>query len=540
MDFLKYIEYAVIAIIIGLQISVFLKIVGKMAFLKTAIPNERNFKMLKAYLPLTAECRSIKDVIYWFNDYYQAENVSFGESDIHEEEGHLIRGEIMLVQTYQSQDFINRLLFTLNTYLIKNKGAAADFHLVKDLVERNIDLEEQEVEVMTPIPLYLGLGGTMFGIIIGLFGMPEVSGDLTDATEQGIDALFQGVKIAMIASLSGLIFTTISSWMFRNTKTEIEKRKNGFYTFIQSQLLPVLSKSLQSSTQGLKDDFVQFNDKFHANIEKLNALVQQNFSSFEMQSQTLEKLENIDLNKLATANVMTFQHLQRSMESLQSLGNYITSMEVFMENTTTLSDKVNGLLDRTNEIELIAAQVRGVFEDNKKLQGFLLSHFQSLEAHGDKIQESVVASDNKMKQVVTNSELVRNKLIEEIEVATELNVSTVKQKLISQYNELEKITLQNPQHFKKLEHLESVDKNLSNYLKTSTDVQNKMLKRMELIERTVISSNREVSKGSGGGGYELLPLNLQRFIPVFELSGKIIGFLTIVFVFVAILKYLFF
>jgi hypothetical protein len=88
--------------------------------------------------------------------------------------------------------------------------------------------------------------------------------------------------------------------------------------------------------------------------------------------------------------------------------------------------------------------------------------------------------------------------------------------------------------------LESVDKNLSNYLKTSTSVQTKMLKRLELIERTVIGSSREVSSGKGGSGYELLPLGIQRFIPAFELSAKILGFLTIVFVFIAIIKYLFF
>jgi hypothetical protein len=145
-----------------------------------------------------------------------------------------------------------------------------------------------------------------------------------------------------------------------------------------------------------------------------------------------------------------------------------------------------------------------------------------------------------MKQVVSNSEQVRNKLVEEIQEATEKNVNVVKEKLISQYNELEKITLQNPEYFKKLEHLESVDKNLSNYLKTSTDVQNKMLKRLELIERTVISSNREVATGKGGSGYELLPIGVQQFIPAFELTGKIVGFLTVIFVFVAIIKYLFF
>lgn len=538
MNLLEYIEYVVITLIIGLQIIVFVKIINKMAFLKEAVPNENKFKLIKAYLPLTADCKTINSVIQWFNNFYV--DGHFGKSEISEVDGNVISGHIALIQVEDNQDFVSRLIFTLNTYLVKNKGAAADFHLIKDLVERNVDLEEQEIEVMTPIPLYLGLGGTMFGIIIGLFGMPEVSGQLTDATEQGIDALFQGVKVAMIASLSGLILTTISSWLFRETKTKIEIRKNGFYTFIQSQLLPVLSKSVQSSTLGLKEDFVRFNDKFHANIDKLNSLVGQNFTAFEMQNKTLEKLENIDLNKLAMANVMTFQHLQESMNNLQSLGNYISSMDGFLQNTTILSDKINGLLDRTNEIELIAAKVRGVFDDNKELQHFLLSHFQSLKDHGDLIQKSVNDSDIRMKQMVTNSELVRDKLVQEISEATDTNVSTVKGKLINQYNELEKITLQNPQHFKKLEHLEKVDKNLEAYLKVSKDVQSKMLKRLELIERNVISTNRDAANGKGSSGYELLPIGIQRYVPFFELTGKVLGFLTIVFVFVAIIKYLFF
>jgi chromosome segregation ATPase len=247
------------------------------------------------------------------------------------------------------------------------------------------------------------------------------------------------------------------------------------------------------------------------------------------------------LNKLAMANVMTFQHLEKNMGSLKSLGDYIASMETFLYKTTTLSDKVNGLLDRTNEIELIAAEVRGVFEDNKKLQGFLLSHFQRLEEHSDIIHRSVTDSDNRMKQVVSNSEQVRDKLVGEIQEATASNVSTVKEKLISQYNELEKITLQNPQHFKKLEHLESVDKNLSSYLKTSTDVQSKMLKQITLTEKNVQSMNRQLATLKGGGsGYELLPSGIQRFIPAFELTGRILGLLTIVFVFIALIKYLFF
>lgn len=46
---------------------------------------------------------------------------------------------------------------SINTYLIKNKGAVSDFNLIKDIVERNCDAVESEIESVTPLPLYLGL-----------------------------------------------------------------------------------------------------------------------------------------------------------------------------------------------------------------------------------------------------------------------------------------------------------------------------------------------------------------------------------------------
>ena len=56
----------------------------------------------------------------------------------------------------------------LNMYLQKNRGAASDFYLMKDVVERYCDAEEEEINIQQPIPLYLGLMGTMVGIIVGI------------------------------------------------------------------------------------------------------------------------------------------------------------------------------------------------------------------------------------------------------------------------------------------------------------------------------------------------------------------------------------
>ena len=63
------------------------------------------------------------------------------------------------------QKEINRVL---NNYLIRNKGAASDYGLIKDVVERNCNSLEEEIETQTPWPLYFGLMGTMLGIIVGI------------------------------------------------------------------------------------------------------------------------------------------------------------------------------------------------------------------------------------------------------------------------------------------------------------------------------------------------------------------------------------
>lgn len=49
---------------------------------------------------------------------------------------------------------------------------------MKDVVERYCDAEEEEINIQQPIPLYLGLMGTMVGIIVGI-GFIAVSGGLS-------------------------------------------------------------------------------------------------------------------------------------------------------------------------------------------------------------------------------------------------------------------------------------------------------------------------------------------------------------------------
>jgi hypothetical protein len=84
---------------------------------------------------------------------------------------------VLGIKTSHKNSILDVIIISLNKYLINNKGAVSDFHLMKDIVDRNCDAKEEEIHTQIPVPLYLGLVGTMAGILVGV-GFLVFSGGL--------------------------------------------------------------------------------------------------------------------------------------------------------------------------------------------------------------------------------------------------------------------------------------------------------------------------------------------------------------------------
>ena len=127
----------------------------------------------------------------------------------------------------------------INSYLSKNKNKTFDYHILKEIVNRNSQSLEDEVDTMLPTPLYLGLIATIFGIAFGvvMFAWKDLAQLLSGSSmnPQGIKVLLTDVGIAMIASLAGVLATKISTSHFNEARTEMSKRKNRFLTWIQNR-----------------------------------------------------------------------------------------------------------------------------------------------------------------------------------------------------------------------------------------------------------------------------------------------------------------
>jgi hypothetical protein len=364
----------------------------------------------------------------------------------------------------------------INGYLDRNKGSAPDFNLVKDIVERNSQVLEEEISQTTSVPLYLGLMGTMVGIVAGLWNMSDISAAINttaagDRMGDSINVLLGGVKIAMVASFMGILLTVLSSsYLFNRARKKVEGDKNRFYTFIQTELLPVITKDVTVAMQSLQNNMVLFSERFENSLRGLEGLLNKNHDALIAQERILTALENIDVNSFVKGNVKMMQELRQSMEQLQRFNQYLDKLNDFTGASQRFATGIDGILTRTANIEDVLQNIDAHFGMSADLLSFLSSHFKQLEARGVLIQDAVV----KMDTVLDNS---FNELREHIQG----KIQAIKDITIAETGEFSRMLEQSRGGLGKLTYLENIyqsvndlrtenSKNSSSFLEVARDV----------------------------------------------------------------------
>lgn len=275
---------------------------------------------------------------------------------------------------------------SINTYIRKNKGAVSDFHLIKDIVERNCDSLESEISSQTPLPLYLGLMGTVAGIILGLFTI-TVNGGFAQI-DKVIEILMSDVAIAMIASFMGILLTTLSLWKSKQCKVVVEGNKNAFYTWIQTNLLPVISRSATSAITLLQQNLTHFNNTFADTVDRMDEKLGDVEDMYSSQIEILEKIEAIDVKKMAVANVKILSALDGSVSTLDRFSQYMTSVSDYLVAVRDLNSKLDEHLERTETL--------GVVSD------FYKSQMNEISLRQDAIRSAVLGVDDVMKSALAS------------------------------------------------------------------------------------------------------------------------------------------
>ncbi len=304
--------------------------------------------------------------------------------------------DLSLLETSGQNDIIIRIKSTINSYLINNYGAAVNFSIIKDIIDREVDLKDEEITQSIPTPLYLGLAATMLGIIFGFLAMPEISGDGDEIFFTGINALIQGVKYAMAASLLGLILTTIlSSIIYKSAKKKVLKDKNQQLSYLQAELLPELIKAEDTGVSGLKASLDRFARVATQISDNVLIASNQTGENLVLQQEMMDKFEKMDMIKISNANLNLFSKLDENMNAFKEFSKYLSTMEA-------ISVNLKEFASRTVAVDAIAGQINTSLQDSKKLSQFLTSHLDKIESSGMNALNAVNYADSHFRTSIEN------------------------------------------------------------------------------------------------------------------------------------------
>lgn len=323
---------------------------------------------------------------------------------------------------------------SINKYLGSHTGSVIDFHLLKDAIDRHCDSVENDINTQTPTPLYCGLAGTMAGVILGLVplimsgaliyllsgnvpvGMEKVNMDKLAA--EGINELLTGVAWAMVASICGIIFTTISSLSFKNCKLKEESGKNTFLAWMQSVLLPELPSDTSQALSGLAKNLNKFNQAFAHNTSELKTTLDKVNESYRIQANVIKTVHDMDVMKMANANVRVLQELDKCTDKLEKFNEYLNDIQGYTDTIhqfTTLFEQESNRLHVLEEIQ------------------------QFFTRHKAEIAKDTADADVALKDALT-----------EMKNSTAANVSELNRQFISQSEEFKTLLKDEKESFEKL------------------------------------------------------------------------------------------
>ena len=271
---------------------------------------------------------------------------------------------VLGIESEHKHPILDVIITTINNYLNKNRGAVSDFHLMRNIVDRNCDAMEEEIQTQSPALLYLGLSGTMGGILIGLgvfvFGgwlseLLKTGNDLastsTNIGAEGIEVLLGGVALAMISSIAGIIFTITSSYKERVAKAKVEKNKNTFLSWIQAELLPNISTDTSAALVRMTNNLANFNTAFGENTQDLRSTLGEINDSYTIQADIIRAINDLRIGEIATANIKVYDELRNSTEEIGVFAQYLQNTNEYLQTLQQLSSKLDEYEQRTQVIE---------------------------------------------------------------------------------------------------------------------------------------------------------------------------------------------
>lgn len=286
--------------------------------------------------------------------------------------------QVVMSDERSMSDVFRDIVSAINNYLKKNQGAT-DFSTLKDITDRQSDAIESQISAIAPVPIYIGLCGTVTGIVLGVYVLAfcggldslltvadtagihavtdetSVAPEIVDYGAQGIKTLLQGVGVAMVSTLMGVLLTIVGSFTHKNSARQNESKKNRFLNWMQGELLPQMKHGMASTINILQKNLTKFNKDFSSNSQELNKIFHNINTTYKENSKLLEAVQRLDVDAMANANVRVLQELKSCTGEINDLHSFLAQSNRYLVNVESLNSNLSEHLDRTKLIENMAS-----------------------------------------------------------------------------------------------------------------------------------------------------------------------------------------
>lgn len=385
----------------------------------------------------------------------------------------------------------------INDYLGNSQGSVIDYNILKDAVDRNCETIEDEINAQMPVPLYCGLAGTMAGVIVGLFSLlseDSISNLMTSGSKSvesatlamngaasGINDLLAGVALAMVASILGIVLTTVNSVLFKQFKRQEEEGKNKFLSWVQSILLPELPNDISDSFSMFVDNLNRFNDTFRENTRGLGHTLEQINGAYSTQADIIKTIQQMNVTRMATANVKVLNALSDCTDKLEQFNVYLNSIQGY-----------------TNEIEAFRQQL-----SSEANMVYLLEEMRATLSSIKNFFRTELGEIDQRKQAIRNSvdnvDTYVNEALEKLKSSSVTSVDDLKKAIDDQSEGLKKFLDQEKQMLQDMsqEVRNEFDRQISqipNLAKRLEDI-TKVPSQLESLSGSIAESNRKLVNG---------------------------------------------
>lgn len=211
----------------------------------------------------------------------------------------------------------------------------------------------------------------------------------------------------MLASICGILLTTINSLLFKRVKLKEENGKNSFLAWMQSELLPELPSDTSQALNNLVKNLNKFNNTFKENTSNLGDALNAVNQSYAIQADIIKAVHDMDVMKMAKANVRVLQELKECTDKLEAFNEYLDDIEGYTSTIHRFEAQFGEQADRLHVLE----EIRDFFRRHK-------SEIAKTTADADKtLQESL---ENIKESTSENVSEMHNRFVEQSEAFKEI------------------------------------------------------------------------------------------------------------------------